>query len=119
MLGSPAAFVAAINRPKLIGRNNWQPRCIGIGYGFVVVGTTYAQDSRTHSSNARHNSCVGAFFYTGWILWRLDFLAVAGFGRSVDRLTFLLVALCGSLAYIGAKWESFSFEAQLSPLFFT
>ena len=47
---------------------------------------------------------LGAVFYTGWI-----FVAGSTFclsqvlGAALIVLTFLLAALCGSLAYIGAK----------------
>ena len=56
-----------------------------------MIGATYAQDSRTHSSNARHNSYVRrCFLYRLDFCDRLDFLAVAGFGRGVDRLNFFV-----------------------------
>lgn len=47
---------------------------------------------------------LGAVFYTGWIFvtgstyWLSQVL-----GTALIALTFLLAALCGSLAYIGAK----------------
>ena len=47
---------------------------------------------------------LGAVFYTGWIFvtgstfWLSQIL-----GAALIVLTFLLAALCGSLAYIGAK----------------
>ena len=47
---------------------------------------------------------LGAVFYTGWIFitgstyWLSQVL-----GAALIALTFLLAALCGSLAYIGAK----------------
>ncbi len=47
---------------------------------------------------------LGAVFYTGWIFitgstyWLSQFLGAALIG-----LTFVLAALCGSLAYIGGK----------------
>ena len=47
---------------------------------------------------------LGAVFYTGWIFitgstyWLSQLL-----GAALIDLTFLLAALCGSLAYIGAK----------------
>ena len=56
-----------------------------------MIGTTHAQDSRTHSSNARHNDYVGrGFLYRLDFYNRLNLLAVAGFGRGVDRLNFFV-----------------------------
>ena len=56
-----------------------------------MIGTTHAQDSRTHSSHARHNDYVGrGFLYRLDFCDRLDLLALAGFGRGAHRLNFFV-----------------------------
>ena len=47
---------------------------------------------------------LGAVFYTGWIfVTGSTFLLSQVLGAALIALTFLLAALCGSLAYIGGK----------------
>ena len=47
---------------------------------------------------------LGAVFYTGWIfVTGSTFWLSQVLGATLIVLTFLLAALCGSLAYIGAK----------------
>ena len=45
-----------------------------------------------------------AVFYTGWLfIMTSDYWLSQVLGTSLIALTFLLAALCGSLAYIGGK----------------
>tara|TARA_B000000557_G_scaffold176136_1_gene143427 strand:- start:80 stop:226 length:147 start_codon:yes stop_codon:yes gene_type:complete len=45
-----------------------------------------------------------AVFYTGWLfIMATDYWLSQVLGVSLIALTFLLAALCGSLAYIGGK----------------
>ena len=47
---------------------------------------------------------LGAVFYTGWIfVTGSTFWLSQVLGAALVALTFLLAALCGSLAYIGGK----------------
>ena len=47
---------------------------------------------------------LGAVFYTGWLfIMTADYWLSQVLGVSLMALTFLLAALCGSLAYIAGK----------------
>ena len=47
---------------------------------------------------------LGAVFYTGWIfVMTSDYWLSQVLGTALIALTFLLAALCGSLAFIGGK----------------